>query len=221
MNPQELAGLAQRYQSLPTEDLVKAVTVNRRDFQPEAIELVEKELISRQVPLDKAEEARQKIEQEEAEKIGRSLSVGIEGNKVQEDGKKKATGGMIPEGFYSWFLGGVLVGGAVFVPIGTKIFMEGISPAVAWIGGVSSAALFLFCIDKRGNFRWKTAMFAIAVAYFGANAYHQSTGRPVAVVGGALGFLIYAIFGGIGVAIGKLVRGKQPKKEPTALDKGL
>jgi hypothetical protein len=127
---------------------------------------------------------------------------------VQDGGQKKADGGMIAEGYYPWFLGGVLVGGAVVVPIGTAMLMEGISPAVAWIGGVASAVVFLLCLDKRGNFRWATAIPAIGVAVIGANIYNRTTGRPVAVVGGVLGFIIYAIFGAIGVGIGKLVRGK-------------
>jgi len=86
--------------------------------------------------------------------------------------------------------------------------MKGIAPAAAWIGGIVSAIVFLFCFDKRGNFRWATAIPAIGVAVVGANVYHQATGRPVAVVGGILGFVIYTIFGAIGVGIGKLVRGK-------------
>lgn len=119
----------------------------------------------------------------------------------------ESSGGMIAEGYYPWFLGGVLVGGVVVVPIGTAMLMDGISPLVAWVGGVASAIVFLLCLDTRGNFRTARAIPAIGAAVIGANIYHHSTGQPVAVVGGVLGFIIYAIFGAIGVGIGKLVQG--------------
>ena len=125
-----------------------------------------------------------------------------------DDVRKTGGSGMIAEESYPWFLGGVLVGGAVIVPVGTTMLMDGITPVGAWIGGIVSAIVFLLCLDKRGNFRWTTAIPAIGVAVVGANVYHQATGRPIAVVGGVLGFVIYAILGAIGVGIGKLVRGK-------------
>jgi hypothetical protein len=65
MNNKELSELANRYQSMSTEDLFKAVTIDRKDYQLEAIKLIEKELTIRNVPLDLAQEAQQKIEQDE------------------------------------------------------------------------------------------------------------------------------------------------------------
>lgn len=129
-------------------------------------------------------------------------------HKSKNSGTKNVNAGMIPEDFYSWFVGGVMVGGVVIVPIGTAMLVEEISPVVAWIGGIVSSVVFLLCLDKQGNFRWATAIPAMGVAAVGAMIYHHSTGQPVVVVGGVLGFIIYAIFGSIGTGIGMLVRGK-------------
>jgi len=120
-------------------------------------------------------------------------------------GKSKPYSGLIPQGFYNWFVGGVLVGGIIIVPIGTTMALEGISPVAAWVGGIVSAVVFLLCFDTKGNWRWATAVPAIVVAVIGAKVYHQSTGQPVAVVGGFLGFIIYMAFGLLGVGIGKLL----------------
>jgi hypothetical protein len=116
--------------------------------------------------------------------------------------------GFIPSGSYTWFLAGVLLGGATVVPIATFVLMEGISPVVAWTGGIGSAVAFLLCFDKQGNWRWATAIPAIAVVAISANVYHQTTGRPVAAVGGILGFVIYTVLGFGGIGIGRL-RGKK------------
>ncbi|HHO75634.1 MAG TPA: hypothetical protein ENN05_04295 [Deltaproteobacteria bacterium] len=132
----------------------------------------------------------------------------MSGQQAQNNEEIQVEVGMIAEGFYPWFLGGVLLSGTVVVPIVTAMLMEGISPAVAWIGGIISAAVFLLCLDKRGNWRETTAFPAIGVAVVGATIYHYSTGRPIWVVGGLLGFVIFAIFGALGVVIGKLVRAK-------------
>ena len=65
MNIKEFDELMKRYNSMSTEDLIKAVTIDRKDFKLEAIKLIEKELTLRNVPLDQAQEAQKKIEQEE------------------------------------------------------------------------------------------------------------------------------------------------------------
>ena len=115
---------------------------------------------------------------------------------------------LIAEGLYPWFLGAVLLAGALVVPIVTVILMDEISPAVAWIGGLISAVVFLLCLDKRGNWREATAFPAIGVAVVGATIYHYNTGHPIWITGGVLGFLFFSVFGALDVVIGKLLRGK-------------
>jgi len=124
--------------------------------------------------------------------------------------------GFIPRGiYYYFFVGGVLIGGVIVVPIGTTMVIESISPLVAWVGGIVSAIVFLCCFDRRGNWRWVTAVPAIAIASIGASVYHQSSGQPVAVVGGVLGFLIYMVFGYLGIGICKLMLNSASASSPT------
>jgi cation transport ATPase len=65
MNTRDLEELAKRYQSMTTEDLVAAATVHCTDYQAEALDLIEKELKSRNVSVDQKREIQQQVEQQE------------------------------------------------------------------------------------------------------------------------------------------------------------
>ena len=64
MHPTQLSELAQHFASLPTETLVKAATLERSDYEPEAIALIDKELVARNVSLLLIRELKEKFELE-------------------------------------------------------------------------------------------------------------------------------------------------------------
>jgi len=61
----KLTEQAERYQSMPTDDLLAATGVHRADYQPEALDLMEKELASRNISVDYKDQVVDKIKQQE------------------------------------------------------------------------------------------------------------------------------------------------------------
>lgn len=60
MNNKEMTAFLERCRNMSTEDLVSATTVHREDYQPDALSAMDRELASRDVPID----GRQAVEQE-------------------------------------------------------------------------------------------------------------------------------------------------------------
>jgi hypothetical protein len=63
MKPKELNALEKRYQSMSTEDLFKAATVDRKDYRQDALELIGKELAKRNLSEQQKNEVQTKVEQ--------------------------------------------------------------------------------------------------------------------------------------------------------------
>jgi hypothetical protein len=63
MNPKELRDLAEQCRSWPSDDLVRAVGVEWESYVPDAIQIFEKELAARNVPLGPVRAVRQRIEE--------------------------------------------------------------------------------------------------------------------------------------------------------------
>ncbi|MEA2031569.1 MAG: DUF4328 domain-containing protein [Patescibacteria group bacterium] len=67
MSSTELNELAKRYQSMSTEHLVKAATIDRKDYQQEALELIDRELAARELSLEQQKEVQTRMEQNQKE----------------------------------------------------------------------------------------------------------------------------------------------------------
>jgi len=65
MNNKEMAAFQDRCRNMPTEDLVSATTVHRDDYQPDALSVMDRELASRDVPVDRQQAVAQEIIQKE------------------------------------------------------------------------------------------------------------------------------------------------------------
>lgn len=135
--------------------------------------------------------------------------------------KNSASSGYIPEGYYPWFLGGVLIGGVVIIPIAIFMLMGGYSKSVitgydlnvgsqtvkALAGAVISTVVFLLFQDKRGNIKWAFVIPTIILAGIGAGLSEQW--RDFIFIGGIMGFAIWEAFGLIGIVVGRVFRFKE------------
>lgn len=65
MNDKEMAAFQDRCRNMSTEDLVSATTVHRDDYQPDALSAMDRELASRDVPVDRQQAVEQEILQKE------------------------------------------------------------------------------------------------------------------------------------------------------------
>ena len=149
----------------------------------------------------------------------------------QSNSIKGGSKGIIPEGYYSWFLGGVLVCWLVIVPLlifilfmyegvnkslmlGYSVdekYLENLSDFIAIIGiGVFWSAMSIFALDKHGTFKWKAAIPIIGVAIIGAIIYQKIFEGGVSMfslgTGGVFAFLLTSFFGAVGVFFGKIFR---------------
>ena len=113
----------------------------------------------------------------------------------------------ISERLYAWFVGGVVLAGAVVLPLTiTALLPAAARDARAFLAGVVSAAAFLGCFDRHLRWRWARAVVAIGVAA----ALGALLRLPV--LGGALGFVFFAVFGFLGHSLGLLLLAVIPSR---------
>jgi RNA polymerase subunit RPABC4/transcription elongation factor Spt4 len=94
-----------------------------------------------------------------------------------------------------WFNGGVIIAG---LGIAAILAVEGFTLGKALIAGIASAAAFIFCFDREGNWNFIRAIPAIGAVVLIAYVL------KVPVIGGVAGFLLYYVVGSVAAFIGSI-----------------